>query len=189
MAKPEKDGKEISSGKTQDVASQTASVEKVEREPIAPPPVAVAKSKTNPMVWFGVGSACAVLVAGIGGFLLGSNFAGKSTDSNSSATRSPDGAMGENIGGGMGREMGSMGTVTEITDTRITIKNTRQNTTTTYTINDSTTFTKSDRTEGDASDIAVGDSVMIQTDSDATDDDDSAKVATQISEIAQRSAN
>ena len=88
MAKPEKDGKEISSGKTQDVASQTASVEKVEREPIAPPPVAVAKSKTNPMVWFGVGSACAVLVAGIGGFLLGSNFAGKSTDSNSSATRS-----------------------------------------------------------------------------------------------------
>ena len=89
----------------------------------------------------------------------------------------------------MGREMGSMGTVTEITDTRITIKNTRQNTTTTYTINDSTTFTKSDRTEGDASDIAVGDSVMIQTDSDATDDDDSAKVATQISEIAQRSAN
>jgi hypothetical protein len=87
---------------------------------------------------------------------------------------------GQQMGGGFGMRGGTRGSVTAVTDTSITVEDSRQNTTVTYTITDSTTITDGGET-ANISDIAVGDSVMIQSDGDTLSSDDAAtKTATSI---------
>lgn len=124
-------------------------------------------------LWFWIAGGCAVVLAGMIGFLIGEHVPSTAKSSQSSTRGSSTyqqgtnsfGGPGDSGASGMGARRGARGTVTSVSSTAITIQGQTSGTTTTYTVNSSTTVLKSDRTSGSISDIQVGDEVMVQTSS------------------------
>jgi hypothetical protein len=107
-----------------------------------------------------------LLVVGLGGgFVAGTQYqkGHGSTTTNGLASGTQAGANGTGGPGGMSQN-GSMGTVTAISSSSISVKDQRASTTKTYSITSSTTITDSGTT-ATYSDISVGDTVLVSTSS------------------------
>ena len=115
------------------------------------------------------------LVIGLFGGIIAGMQIGKSTSTNGQGGQSAQGGMGR-----MGQNRGTMGTVTSVSNSSITVKDTRQNESVTYTITSDTKVTNDGETAA-VSDIAVGDTVMVRTGSSSSSNGSSStKTATRI---------
>lgn len=124
----------------------------------------------------------ATLVVGVVGGLVAGIQIGKGSTSSTVAGNSAIGDS-QQMGGGFGMRGGTLGTVTAVSDASITVEDSRQSTTVTYTITDDTTVTDNGSTAS-VSDIAVGDTVMVQASSNSSSssssDDSTTQTATSI---------
>jgi hypothetical protein len=125
------------------------------------------------IVAIGVG---ALLIGGGIGFIVGQNVGGNRGAAGSSVASGQQGSGGQ---GGQGMMNGSMGTVTAVSDSSITVKDQMSSESKTYTIDSSTEITDNG-SSATVSDISSGDTVMVRTDSSSSDSDDSSSVATSI---------
>lgn len=117
-----------------------------------------------------VGVVTLVVVVAIAGFLGGMAYQKghqKAASGNAFASGNnsqfPSGGFGGSGPGG-GQMPGGFGTVTAVSDSSITVQNTRSGSSTTYSITSSTTVTNNGSTAA-VSDIKAGDTVIVQTSS------------------------
>jgi hypothetical protein len=136
------------------------------------------ENKTNnKQLFIGLAIAAVALVAGLGGFFSGVNYQ-KSRNKSSASLAAGNGDTGPTSfqgnggpsfsgGGGGGGPMmgsGSLGTVTAISASSITVKNSRSGESSTYAIVSSTQITK-DNTLASYTDITTNSTVMVTPDS------------------------
>jgi hypothetical protein len=117
------------------------------------------KSKDQTLQFLIVALVCAVIFGSLG-YWFGKGSQDKSAASPTGGT-SQFGAGGPGGQGGF-RRMGGIGAVTVVSDTSITIDNTRTGSTNTYTIDSSTSVTNNGAVAS-ISDIKVGDNVLVST--------------------------